>query len=82
MKPFDTGTDRFDLTGEVETQNGGQGLAGVRRRALENLDIERIHATGLDTDQNLTRLRGRLRDGTDAQRTTPGLRDGGEHQLG
>jgi len=67
-KPLYTGAHDFDDASEIETQNGGQRMAGMGRRAGIDLGIQRIDATCVDTNQYLSSPRIRASDGTEANR--------------
>jgi hypothetical protein len=65
-KAFDVRTDLFDYAGEIHCQDRRQWMAGMSGGAYTELDVERIDATGMDSDQQLPCVRtGR---GTSAKR--------------
>jgi hypothetical protein len=59
--------DRFDRAREIDAEDGGQGLAGVRGLTGTYLDVERVDRARRDPNQDLPRLRSRPWNGRDPE---------------
>ncbi len=72
-------SQRFDGAGQIDPENGGQGLAGMRRRPDADLGVQRVDAAGLDPDEHLARTGHRLGDLCNPERRISGLEKGSLH---
>ena len=74
--------DRFDGAREIDAEDRGQRLAGMRGLAGAYLEVERVDPARRDADQHLPRLGSRPWHGRNAECRAGGVEHCGLHGLG